>query len=196
MGGPAADLYRFTVDDFERMATAGVLPERGLELVDGLVVEMSPKGDRHAYAVMVLTHAFVAQSRGRYHVNAENLTVKLGPREARDPDLALARAGRSYARARPRPDELALVVEVADASLHHDLDEKKAAYARVGIPEYWVVDLPHGAFIVHRSPNRFDASYLVEERHLPDATVSPAEFNDVSIVVSSVLGLDDVTRRR
>jgi Uma2 family endonuclease len=123
MGGPAADLYRFTVDDFERMATAGVLPERGLELVDGLVVEMSPKGDRHAYAVMVLTHAFVAQSRGRYHVNAENLTVKLGPREARDPDLALARAGRSYARARPRPDELALVVEVADASLHHDLDE-------------------------------------------------------------------------
>jgi Uma2 family endonuclease len=192
MAGPAAYLYRFTVEEFERMSTAGVLPERGVELVDGLVVEMSPKGDRHAYTVMMLTHAFVGQSRGRYYVNAENLTLRLGPREARDPDLALARAGRSYARARPRPDELALVVEVADASLYHDLDEKKAAYARVGVTEYWVVDLRHNSLIVHRAPNRFDAGYLVEERHLPGATVSLAEFEDVAIVVSSVLGLDTV----
>jgi Uma2 family endonuclease len=192
MAGPAAHLYRFTVEEFERMSTAGVLPGRGVELVDGLVVEMSPKGDRHAYAVMILTHAFVAQSRSRYYVNAENLTLRLGPREARDPDLALARAERSYARERPRPGELALVVEVAGASLHHDLGERKAAYARVGIPEYWVVDLQHNAFVVYRAPNRFDASYLIEQRHLPGATVSPAEFDDVTIEVSSVLGLDEV----
>ena len=64
---------------------------------------MSAKGDRHAYAVMVLTRAFVEHSRGRYDVNPENLTLRLSQRDARDPDVVLARAVRSYARERPRP---------------------------------------------------------------------------------------------
>lgn len=57
MAGPAAHLYRFTVEEFERMSSAGVLPERGVELVDGLVVEMSPKGDRHARSWSSPTHS-------------------------------------------------------------------------------------------------------------------------------------------
>jgi hypothetical protein len=38
--------------------------------------------------------------------------------------------------------------------------------------------------------NRFDAGYVFEEGHLPGAPVSLAELDDVTIVVSSALGLD------
>ena len=47
MAGPAGDLYRFTVDEYERMADVGILPDWRLELIDGLVAAMSPRGERH-----------------------------------------------------------------------------------------------------------------------------------------------------
>ena len=40
----AERLHRITADVYERMAANGFLPERGVELIDGLVLEMSPKG--------------------------------------------------------------------------------------------------------------------------------------------------------
>jgi Uma2 family endonuclease len=187
-----ADLHRFTVDEFERMSEVGVLPERGVELVDGLVIEMSPRGDRHAYAVSVLNELFVDQRRGRYAVNPENLTLKLSLEDAREPDVVLARKTRSYARERPRPEDIALLVEVADSSLAYDLGEKKKAYARSGIPEYWIVDIPHEAVHVFRGANRFAEAYLTEQRHAAHATIAPAEFADVAIPVAQILGLDDV----
>jgi len=183
------DLHRFTVQEFERMGHAGVLPERGVELVDGLVLEMSPRGDRHAYAVGVLTELLVEQRRGRYRVNPENMTLILGPRDTREPDLVLARANRSYARERPRPEDIALLVEVADSSLRYDLEKKRKAYVRSGIPEYWVVDLTHDCVHVFREPNRFGETYLTEHRFEANAVLSPVEFPDVEVPIDLVLGL-------
>jgi Putative restriction endonuclease len=48
----------------------------------------------------------------------------------------IARTTRPNALQRPRPEDIALLVDVADSSLRYDLGEKKAAYARSGMPEY------------------------------------------------------------
>ncbi len=66
----AERLHRITTDVYERMAESGLLPERGVELIDGLVVTMSPKGDRHRRAANSLNAQFGDQRRGRYEVNA------------------------------------------------------------------------------------------------------------------------------
>jgi Uma2 family endonuclease len=184
------DLHRFTVEQFEQMSEFGVLPERGVELVDGLVVALSARGNRHGYAVSVLTELFVDQRAGRYAVNPENLTLQLGPRDAREPDLVLARRTRSYAHERPRPEDIALIVEVSDSSLAYDLGQKKIAYARSGIPEYWVVDIPHHRVHVFRDANRFGEAYLHESLHGADETIAPAEFPDAVVPVARILGLD------
>ncbi len=161
----ATELHRFTVAEFERMAEFGVLPESGVELVDGLVVAMSPKGDRPAYAIGVMNELFVDRRAERYVVYPENLTLRLSMRDARDPDLVLARRIRSYTRERPRPEEVALIVEVADSSLAYDLGDKRAAYARSGIPEYWVVDIPSETVHVFRGAgNRGNAVCGVRAR--------------------------------
>jgi Uma2 family endonuclease len=122
----AERIYRITTDVYERMAASGLLPKRGIELIDGLVIEMSPKGDRHGYAVSCLLAQLVDQRRGRYLVYADSLSLRLGPRDEPEPDIAVARAVRSYARERPRPEEIALLIEVADTSLAFDLGVTRA----------------------------------------------------------------------
>ena len=191
MAGPAADLHRFSVDEYERMADVGILPDRRLELIDGLVAAMSPRGERHWYAVALLTRLFCDQCAGRYTVSGECLTLRLGPRDAREPDLVLSRGNLDGVRRRPGPEDVALLIEVADSSLAYDLGEKKAAYARAGIPEYWVVDLRHDVVVVCREPLRSDATYSLESRHGPGATLHPAEYANVAIDVRRILGLED-----
>ncbi len=183
----AADrLHRITTDVYERMAEIGLLPEHGVELLDGLVVEMSPKGDRHNFAVDSLTKQFILAARDRYNVSADSLSLQLGPRDEPEPDIAIARATRSYARERPRPEDLALIVEVANTSLEIDLGEKVAKYARARIPEYWVVDLTTDVVHVFLQPER-DA-YAQRRTARAGDVASPAEYPDVTIDVALVLG--------
>lgn len=130
------DLYRFSVGGFERVGEIGLFFDQRLELIDGLIVEMSPRGDRHAFATRVLTELFVDRGCGRYHVNPENLTLRLGPRDTREPDSVLARANRNYAREGTKPEDVALLVEIADSSLWYDLGPKPKTYAAAGTPEY------------------------------------------------------------
>ena len=119
-------------------------------------------------------------------VNADSLSLRLGPHDEPEPDIALARATRSYARERPRADEIALIVEVADTSLAFDLGEKRAKYAAAGIPEYWVVDLPANVVHVLRDP-RADV-YTDRRTAQAGDTISPAEYPDVAIDVALILG--------
>ncbi len=181
----AERLHRITTDVYERMAEQGLLPERGVELVDGLVVTMSPKGDRHRRAANSLNAQFNDQRRGRYEVNAHSLSLRLGPHDEPEPDIALARVMQPASRERPRPDEIALIVEVADSSLAFDLGAKRAKYVRAGIPEYWVVDVQANLFHVFRNPvgDEFADTRAVGIGE----SLSPAEYPDVVIDVGLVL---------
>jgi Uma2 family endonuclease len=68
-----------------------------------------------------------------------------------EPDLVWA-VERDYSRGKPAPENIRLVVEVAESSLDHDLGEKAALYAAAGIRDYWVVDLIDRRIVVHRDP--------------------------------------------
>ena len=57
-----------------------------------------------------------------------------------------------YASHHPGPDEVLLVVEIADASLRYDKDIKTGLYAAWGVIEYWLADLPHNRLWCFSSP--------------------------------------------
>ena len=46
-----------------------------------------------------------------------------------------------------------MLIEVGDASLLYDRRTKIPLYARAGIPEVWLVDLPAKIIEVHRQPS-------------------------------------------
>ncbi len=169
------------------MGRAGLLPEKGVELVDGVVVEMSPKGERHGFALDVLTELFVDQRRGRYRVSPESVSLRLGPHNMPDPDLLLSMTDRDL-RLRPTPAQVFLLVEIAYSSLDYDLGSKRERYARAGIAEYWVVDLVHDELLAFRDPDRERGAYREERRHVAGEVAVPAAFPDVQIEVAQILG--------
>ena len=173
-------LRRLSTVDYHRMAEAGILEaDERIELIEGQLVAMSPIGPRHALAVDALTELFVIAARGRAKVRVQNPVVLNGVNEP-NPDLVLARIGwRGFPQEHPGPDDILLLVEVADSSLATDRRVKRGLYARAGVGEYWIVDLTRNTVHVHRRPRDGDydtvivvsGSDVLDMAALPDFTV-------------------------
>ena len=132
----------FSVEDYHRLADAGILAsDERVELLDGQIVNMLPIGPFHANSVRRLVNFFAGLSGGRWLVDIQN-PVRLSGHSEPQPDFALLRPlDEEYARRHPTPADVFLLVEVAESSIRYDRGRKLAAYARAGIPEYWIVDL-------------------------------------------------------
>ena len=173
----------FTADEFEQMAKAGVFREdERLELIDGEIVEMSPIGPGHGTCVAILNKRLVIGVGDRSLVWIQS-AARMAIRSVPQPDLALLRP-RSYRRANPRPEDILLVVEVAESSLRYDRTRKLELYASAGIREYWVVSVDDEWVEVYRSPE--DNRYRESRRLRRGDTIAPLTFPDVVIAVAEI----------
>ena len=140
-----------------------------LELVDGELINKMGK-NRPNVNVFTLVHAWLLQAFGAHYVNAE-APIDVAPEDNRtsepEPDLiVLAKPSWEIRDANPQPEELRLVVEISDSTLGFDLTAKAALYARAGIADYWVLDVPARRLIVHRDPrNGLYQSITVYSEH-------------------------------
>ena len=143
----------FTVDEYYRMAKAGILrPDERVELIEGEIMAMAPMGSPHAAGVDRTNRLFSLSVGERAIVRVQS-AVRLSERAEPEPDLALLRPRPDFYAARhPGPDDVLLIVEVSDTTLAYDLQVKVPMYAAAGIPEVWVVDLPHACLHVSREP--------------------------------------------
>ena len=175
----------FTADEYMRMAEVGVL-RRGerIELIHGEILTMSPIGTRHCAFVDRFTRLLVTALGERAWVRVQG-TVRLFPDTMPEPDLAVLRL-RDYRDAHPTPEDILLVIEVAETSLAYDRGRKAALYAEAGIPEYWVTDAVGEAVEVHREPH--GQRYRQSIRFTGAATVSPLAFPDVVVRLPDVFG--------
>jgi len=136
--------HRLTFDDVLRMVEAGILDEDDrVELVDGVLVDMSPISPEHSGAVAWLIQHFA----GAWEVRAQDQLVLREGLTFVQPDLILIEPA---PRSRLATTAL-LVVEVAQTSQRRDR-EKARDYADAGVPEYWLVDLPAENVTVFRDP--------------------------------------------
>jgi Uma2 family endonuclease len=158
-----APRYRFTVDEFHRMGEVGIFPEGNrLELVNGEIVEMTPIGSAHATCVRDLDEWLQPLLRGEAVVSAQQpLTVEFDGEPIPDITILRPRADR-YRHSHPTSADAVLVIEVGDSSVLFDRNVKSRMYARAGVPEYWVVDLPRRRVAVFRSPAGGEYQEMVE----------------------------------
>lgn len=175
-----------TLAMYDRMIAAGVFDPaepHPLELIGGALHMMSPIGDRHADAVDWLVRwSMQAIDQTQLLVRVQNPLAIPGSESAPQPDIAWVTL-RRYADRRPLPEEVSLVIEVADTSLEFDTTVKAGLYAAAGIADYWVVDLVSRAVIVLRDPR--SGAYESRSTHrseqavrplaAPEAVLSPAE---------------------
>ena len=121
------------------MASAGIFDEdERVELLEGVIVAMTPQSAPHARRIQWLTR-FLVRTLGDEYAVRPQLPLTLGERNEPEPDLAVVRTDATSEDRHPQT--AVLVIEVAGDSLRRDRRVKAAVYARAGIPEYWVVNL-------------------------------------------------------
>ncbi|MGN6696590.1 MAG: Uma2 family endonuclease [Thermomicrobiales bacterium] len=129
----------FTVDDYRHMEEAGIIAEDDrVELLEGIILQMSPMNAPHVLAIGRCDHLLHRQLTDDYLVSVQSAIV-LDRFGAPQPDLAVIRQ-RLYADV-PTIADVVLVIEVSDSSLAYDRGRKRWNYARAGIAEYWIVNL-------------------------------------------------------
>lgn len=177
----------FTVEEYHRMAQAGILGEDDrVELINGQIVQMNAIGSYHAAVVDRLTALLTSTTAGRAIVRVQN-PVRLGDLSEPEPDLALLRPRVDYYRdAHPGPTDVFLLIEVADSSLDYDRATKAVLYAAAGVLETWIVDLEHGHVETLRNPAA--DGYALRLVVPSGGEVSPLALPGPGLAVADILG--------
>ncbi len=135
-----------TFDEVLQMVEAGILGKNDrVELVDGVLVEMSPQGIDHSDVVTDLARLLFSTYPATFDVRVQT-THPLDPWQFREPDLVVSHRIRGRW---PEPGDVVLVIEVAQTSIRYDTGRKARDYAAWGVRDYWVVDIDRRQLIVH-----------------------------------------------
>ena len=161
---------RFTVADLEAMVAAGILDaNERVELIGGELVPMSPKGDSHEDVKVPLVDHWI---RRRTNDTAVAQETAFRPSECDyfEPDIIIF--PRAIPRRRLKPQDILLIVEIADSSLRYDMGRKAKLYASFGVRELWVIDAVKLTTRAFRSPG--PAGYADVRDYSAAETIAPA----------------------
>lgn len=171
---------RMTRSEYDRLVEQGLFENERVELIGGLVVEMSPMGSRHADPIDVLTRHFVLGVGDRAVVRVQ-LPFAASDDSEPEPDLALVPPKRYADR---HPDRAFLIIEVAETSLEYDRETKGPLYAASGVPEYWIIDVNGRSVEVHDTPGAH--GYERSRRCAPSDVLAPSAFPDVTLRIDEL----------
>lgn len=147
---------RISVAEYHKMIAAGVFAEdERIELLEGVIVPMSPQSPDHADLVQWLTNTLARLIGPDHHVRAQ-LPLSASDLSEPEPDIVVVPAGRSR---RQHPKSALLVIEVARESLRKDRLLKTGIYARARIPEYWIIDIAERCVEFHSDPDPVAGRY-------------------------------------
>ena len=174
---PPRPLHRLSVAQYDAMARAGILgPDDRVELLDGFLVEKMTKHPPHRIATRCVREALDAIVPDGWYVETQEPIVTEDSEP--EPDVAVIRGStRDYTEQNPPASAVALVVEVADATLLRDRVSKAAIYARANIPVYWIVNLVDRRIEILSSPTGAGR----EARYANRREAAPGERLDVAI---------------
>lgn len=181
--GPIA-LRRFTVEQYHIMAETGILsPDERVELVSGVVREVSPRNRAHVLATWRVFDRLAKPLAGRARIFKEDPLVLVELDSEPEPDLMVCSNPDVEAYGTGAMEPL-LVVEVAESTLAYDLGDKAKLYAEAGIPEYWVLNLVDRVLVVFREPR--DGRFESRSEWGTDSSVAPEAWPDVEVDVASL----------
>jgi len=177
----------FTVDEYYQMARNRILNENDrVELIEGEIIQMSPIGSRHASSVKRLIYFFSLLFGNKAMISAQD-PIHINDYSEPQPDIVLLKPRSDfYAEKHPAPEDIFLVVEVADTSGDYDRNVKIPLYARAGILESWIVNLDQKRIEMYRIPS--PQGYEKVEIVSPGQTLSPQAFPELSLSVDEILG--------
>ena len=192
-GLPIPGHHLWTRQKYERATELGLLgPDDRVELIEGEIVQKMPQNSLHSTAISLTQEALRLTFPVGFVVRPQ-LPLSVGSLSQPEPDLAVVSgSARDYTAAQPTAENAVLVVEVSDSTLLPDQTTKAALYARAGIREYWIVNLPERVLEVHRRPSPVDDallgySYQDITRLAETGVIAPLAAPDFAVAVADLL---------
>jgi Uma2 family endonuclease len=182
----ATNLKYWTVQEYHHMSELGILDaSERTELITGKIVLMTAKGTPHVLTLRLLASSLEKFLDESVLVSTQE-PIKLDDFSEPEPDLAIVKGTMfDYAERHPSPEDVYLVVEVADSTLKKDCEVKDKLYARSNIPDYWVIDVKNRQVHIFRTPTPTGyASHLILSE---SQTISPLAFPSILVSISSIL---------
>lgn len=178
---------KFTVKQYHQMVEAGILKENDrVELIRGEIVEMTPINRRHSAHVKRLNQLFILRLAGFVTVGVQD-PVELDDTSEPQPDISLLRIKADfYESGHPQPQDILLLVEVADTTVESDREIKIPLYAENAIIEVWLVDINEQCIEVYREPS--PNGYQNIQIFVRGQNLSILAFPEIIISVDEVLG--------
>jgi Uma2 family endonuclease len=148
-----------TVEQYYRMAEAGYFsPEQRVELINGEIIYMSPIGRKHGSCVARLQRLF-------QRIFDRNLiedgiiwtqnSIAIDQNSEPQPDIAILKFRDDfYEEQLPTPDDILLIIEVADSTISYDRNVKIPLYGSFGIIEAWIVDVNKRTLTRYTQPSK------------------------------------------
>ncbi len=190
IGAPPSVLRKkpWTRRDCDALEKMGVFDGLRYELIEGELIDKTGMNPPHAMFLMLIA-SWLNRVFGDLHVRPQmpiDVRPEDNPTSEPQPDLCVTtQPAQRFASRVPSPEDVLLLVEVADTTLDFDTTTKAALYARAGIPDYWVLDVNDRRILVHRSPQSgayrsltvYDANEPVSPLAAPEASLRISEFS-------------------
>ena len=176
--------HRWTVAEYHRMGEVGLLHEDSrVELIDGEIIEMAPIGSAHGGNVKRFIRLFSKVIGNKAIIAAQDPVVLSGYAEPQ-PDISILRwRADDYEQSNPHPEDVLLLIEVSDSTLRYDRDVKIPLYAKNGIPEVWLLDIPNRQLEIYHEP--INGEYRQRDCRLT-GKIAPTLFPDAVIDLADV----------
>lgn len=176
---PIASKFKFTTQQYHLMHEAGVFNEgERLELINGEIKTMSPIGRKHVACIIRLDKLIQKKLGDRVMVSTQN-SICLDDNSQPQPDLAILKPRDDFYEAGlPTPEDILLIIEVADSSIDYDRHEKAPLYASVGIPEMWLFDVNKKAIEGYSQPSALGYKHI--HRYDEGDTLAMLAFPDIT----------------
>jgi Uma2 family endonuclease len=176
--------HRLKVEDFQKLGSAGILAEDDrVELIEGDLIDMAPIGSEHAGVVSLLAQ-LVTLSAGQTAIISTQNPLMLDEYSQPQPDILVLKPREDYYRkAHPQPEDILLLIEVADTSARFDREIKIPLYARHNVLEIWLVDLAQRCVEVYRLPQP-DAGLYQQVSRYAEGILTPERIGTVAVDVA------------
>jgi Uma2 family endonuclease len=133
---------RFTIAEYDRLAELGFFSEDDrVELIRGEIISMVSKGKPHSVCETRLERELFKLVGERATLRGQQPIIIADYSEPEPDRVIVKNRPDDYLSNHPTPDDILLLIEIADSSLKYDQEVKLPLYAEAGIADYWIFNL-------------------------------------------------------
>lgn len=178
------NLRLITTADYHLMAETGILgADEQVELIAGQIIQKMPKGPAHSALCKRIEKLLEHRLGNQVLVRLQD-PIQLSTYSEPEPDVAVVHPDLNfYSDHHPTPDEVYLIIEVADTTINRDLGTKADLYAAAGILDYWVFNITPQQLHIFQDPkpNGYQRQLILRGQQsisllaFPDCTITVQE---------------------